>query len=350
MLTIRLRAWAVVVTCALLSSCRGAAPAAPTTALTLDSLAALRGGDVAPTLARPSLVSVDTRGRIYIQDRSDRDVKVYDASGRALRTIGRSGTGPGEFASLQSAQIYRDSVVAYDFAQGRVSVFAPNGRFARAWNPAPLPWQVRVVDDSLLLLIGHPARGGALLRLSRMDGTVLSTFFDVANHFGDPPLRQHEALFADARNGVVFAGFFGGDSLFAFDYGGHSLAAGPIDPAAPLPSLQRLVQQNRGALRRADGTWVQDGARALINVIALDRGRAALHVTTYDAKLGSDPIEGGTLIVVEVSGGRIAVTKRSAIGAGPLGLDRSGDLLFLKYSGGAGQGYVLERAVALGSS
>jgi len=48
---------------------------------------------------------VDDVGNFYISDRMDYHVKVFDGSGRYLRTVGRRGQGPGEFDGLGTLSI-----------------------------------------------------------------------------------------------------------------------------------------------------------------------------------------------------------------------------------------------------
>lgn len=92
---------------------------------------------------------------------------MYDGgTGERVRTVGRAGAGPGEFSSLISAQTYGDSLVASDFALHRVSVLSNAGVQARELVLASKPYDVRVLDDSLLLAIRHPGQGGKLLSIS----------------------------------------------------------------------------------------------------------------------------------------------------------------------------------------
>jgi hypothetical protein len=316
---------------------------------TVEAIATLRDGSAA-ILARPTLVSVDEDGRFLIEDRSDKNIKVYDSTGQRVTTIGRAGPGPGEFASLQTAQVYRDSIVAYDFVQGRLTFFTPNGQVVRVSNPIPPPWRIQVVDDSLFLFVGHPAQGGKLLRLVRADGSAKTSFFETGTYFDDPGVRQNSVLLADGRDGVVFAGFFGGDSIFAFNYLGRQLAAGPIDPVAPLVSLGRLFRQNGRQLHRADGTWVHDGARALLNLIAIRHSRVALQVATYDARMGTDALAGGTLLIWELEQGKLRMQWRATENAGLIGRDRAGEPLLLKRTAGPFDAFELERLNASSES
>ncbi|MGH9891403.1 MAG: hypothetical protein ACREA0_05365, partial [bacterium] len=225
-------------------------------------------------------------------------------------------------------------------------VFDATGEVSRELTPRPPPWRVRVVDDSLFLLIGHPAQGGDLLRLVHPDGRLISSFFDAEAALTEPLLRPHSVVFADARDGVVFAGLFGGDSVFAFDYRGQRLARVPIDPVEPLASLSRLAADQGGRLRRPDGRWVHDGARCLINVVALPDSSVALQVAEYDATLGTDPLEGGLLLVYTMRVRRPRLVTRAAVSEGLIGRDRSGGLLLLGYSDTSRLGHRLQRVVS----
>ena len=71
-------------------------------------------------------------GRIAIAEQSTRSVKLFDARGRFVRSIGRQGSGPGEFSSItRLALLPGDTIVAYDGLRGTLSVFDTTGRLAR---------------------------------------------------------------------------------------------------------------------------------------------------------------------------------------------------------------------------
>jgi hypothetical protein len=50
-------------------------------------------------------LAVDASGHIYVLDRQAQDVRVFDSTGRYLRTIGRKGGGPGEFQEANGLAI-----------------------------------------------------------------------------------------------------------------------------------------------------------------------------------------------------------------------------------------------------
>jgi hypothetical protein len=76
--------------------------------------------------------AVDDAGAIYVLDYREAHVKVFDASGRYLRTIGRPGQGPGELEAPRSVSIDRAAaVLAVFLASRRVSFFKLDGTFLR---------------------------------------------------------------------------------------------------------------------------------------------------------------------------------------------------------------------------
>ena len=76
---------------------------------------------------------VDDAGNFYISDRTEDHIKVFDGTGRYLRTIGRHGQGPGEFEGIAGLSIVRltGELVVYDVLQMRFSFFKTDGYYIR---------------------------------------------------------------------------------------------------------------------------------------------------------------------------------------------------------------------------
>lgn len=102
-----------------------------------EPLFILHGFDGGPEnrLLDPTSIDVDSRGRIIVGDGNQAGwhaVLVYDSLGRFQFQAGRDGQGPGEFGQLWWASSYRgDSILAFDMSGDRLSVFSPEGIFAR---------------------------------------------------------------------------------------------------------------------------------------------------------------------------------------------------------------------------
>jgi len=76
---------------------------------------------------------VDDIGNFFISDSEEKHIKVFDKSGRYLRTIGRPGQGPGEFDGIMGLSIVRTTgeLAVNDVLQRRLSFFKTDGTFLR---------------------------------------------------------------------------------------------------------------------------------------------------------------------------------------------------------------------------
>ncbi|MFQ5705214.1 MAG: 6-bladed beta-propeller [Gemmatimonadales bacterium] len=90
-------------------------------------------------------LEVDPAGRIYVLESQAKELRVFNADGSHLRTVGREGGGPGEFNSPVMLQLGPDgNLWVADPQNNRVSVFDTAGTFLTS-KPAPggfviIPW------------------------------------------------------------------------------------------------------------------------------------------------------------------------------------------------------------------
>jgi hypothetical protein len=137
-------------------------------------------------------VAFDGQDNLYVLDRQNARVMVYDRTGRFLRQIGKRGQGPGELSMpLQMAVAPDGTVAVVDLGNANFSYFAPDGAFLRStrldeWMPSfgsPLAWHPRggvlgtfrgrlpepgagsLRTEQSTPLVFHPAEGGAAQRV-----------------------------------------------------------------------------------------------------------------------------------------------------------------------------------------
>lgn len=71
-------------------------------------------------------LDADARGNVYLADFPSLRIIVLSEDGDPVRTLGRRGSGPGEFQFIRGIQLLAgDSLLVYDEAQNRVTVFPP---------------------------------------------------------------------------------------------------------------------------------------------------------------------------------------------------------------------------------
>lgn len=94
-------------------------------------------------------------GRIVVGSGGSNDIRIYDPAGTHLRTVGRSGGGPGEYQNVSGLERGpADSLLVLDRAARRVSVLDAHGEYARAFDAGSAALVPRIVgrfaDGSLL--------------------------------------------------------------------------------------------------------------------------------------------------------------------------------------------------------
>lgn len=105
-------------------------------------------------------IAARTNGALYVLDRANHQVRVFDARGRHIRTFGGEGAGPGEFLAAATAGWLADTLWVSDPVQLRTTFFSPDGRVLRTLGPAtrasrqfaPAVAEAVLADGSLLVL------------------------------------------------------------------------------------------------------------------------------------------------------------------------------------------------------
>jgi hypothetical protein len=97
------------------------------------------GAEAEPVLSQVTGACRRPDGAIVVASSGTQRLEVFGGDGRHLRSIGRGGEGPGEFRSIfHLACLPGDTVAAWDPLLGRLSVFGPDGGYARGTTPGPL--------------------------------------------------------------------------------------------------------------------------------------------------------------------------------------------------------------------
>ncbi len=100
-------------------------------------------------LYQPIRLAVDDDGNIYVADMSDSKIKVFDAQGNFIRSIGEKGQGPGEFSSIGGIQILPNgNLIALDYRNRRTSIFDKNGKFLSSYTWKNHQYLILLTTDS----------------------------------------------------------------------------------------------------------------------------------------------------------------------------------------------------------
>ncbi len=87
--------------------------------------------------AELTALDVDGDGNIYVLDRKEKTVKIFDSSGKFVKKFGKEGQGPGEMYLPISLQItYNNEIIIGDAGNQRLSFFSLVGEFQREMSTA----------------------------------------------------------------------------------------------------------------------------------------------------------------------------------------------------------------------
>jgi hypothetical protein len=223
---------------------------------------------IGPTLfGEIGAVEADSLGRIWVLERQAKELRVFDARGRHVRTIGREGEGPGEFRDPIGLAWAPDGTLwVVDPGAARFTVFDSAGLYVDS-HPRPLagyslPWQGGFGHDGLLYEVTSvPGR-------SADDPRMAVVRYDAGMEPADTfplPAHQGESFVLERNGGTMSAGVpFSPSQVLALDPRGFVWTG--------VNDRYRIVQQRVG--READTTRIVEREAAPVPVTAAERDEA----------------------------------------------------------------------------
>jgi len=149
---------------------------------------------------------------VYISDGyGNSRVAKFSGDGKFQFEWGRKGTGPGEFDLPHSVAVDKNGLVyVADRSNARIQVFDSNGKFLKMWKSAELgrPWTLAVGPDNRLYVVDGgdlkpaPPDRGQVLKLD-LDGNILSKWSRFGNYDGQ--IYWGHAI-SVGRDGAVYIG------------------------------------------------------------------------------------------------------------------------------------------------
>ncbi len=174
------------------------------TLLTIGSFAAQVGtNETLYAFNRPAGISFDSQGAIYIADgyRNTRVAK-YNSSGDYINHWGGAGDAPGQFNLVHGLTLdHRDRVYVADRGNKRVQVFNKNGKFLAEWNGLGTPWNL-AFDRREKVIWMCDGDLGRVTKLS-LDGEVLGGFGTTGKAAGE--LYQVHSIAVDSAGAIYTA-------------------------------------------------------------------------------------------------------------------------------------------------
>ena len=121
----------------------------------------------------PSGLAVAPNGEIFVSDGyGGHYVHKFSPEGELLHTWGKQGTGPGEFANLHNIWVdSRSRVFICDRENQRIQIFDDQGNFLEQWTDLVSPGDLYVRDETVYVVEQGPTGGVSLWTL---DGDLIT--------------------------------------------------------------------------------------------------------------------------------------------------------------------------------
>ena len=134
---------------------------------------------------RPTDVTWDREGDIFVSDGygNSRVVK-YDKDGNWVKAWGRRGAAPGEFHTPHSiAADAQGNVYVGDRENRRIQVFDAEGNFLRQWTNVGAPWAICITPGPHQVLYSSDSVPGRIYKLD-LNGNILGAFGKAGKQLG----------------------------------------------------------------------------------------------------------------------------------------------------------------------
>jgi peptidylamidoglycolate lyase len=171
---------------------------------------------------RPTDVAVAPDGCFYVSDgyRNSRVVK-FSASGKYLLSWGTYGDGPGQFDIPHSLDLdEKGNVYVADRENNRIEIFDPNGRFLREWKDRRFGKLYSIRFDNTKQYVvwtdyvtNYISPRGSDIVICEPDGKLISRFGRSGNY--DGPVCRYHCLGVD-KDGNIYVGDILKDRLQKF--------------------------------------------------------------------------------------------------------------------------------------
>ncbi|MXW82150.1 MAG: 6-bladed beta-propeller [Rhodothermaceae bacterium] len=183
---------------------------------------------------RPRYAVTDAQGSIYVADQEFMNIRVYDDSGRYIRTLGKRGQGPMEFQSFDGLAINQEQeLIALDRTNRRVTRFSTEGQLLsthprQRWASA----FIRPFRDGYLSLSHQTSEPGDIDSLFRVYGSGFdkpTVAFGSTDQFADPynkieTSKLGTGTFIFTEGGLLYAPSLYEGKLYLFSEAGGQWA------------------------------------------------------------------------------------------------------------------------------
>jgi len=161
----------------------------------------------AAVLYEPRAVMAAPSGSIFVADAGTVDIKMFDADGNYVKTLGKEGQGPGEFGFISDVAIAGDTLVVEDSRNARFSIWTLDGEHVADHAPSErrsITYMSGLADGTLAGYFterDEDRSGRRVVMHTNVQGEILARILEIELPAPTPvTTRDPRALLQDAIN------------------------------------------------------------------------------------------------------------------------------------------------------
>ncbi|MCA9764269.1 MAG: 6-bladed beta-propeller [Gemmatimonadetes bacterium] len=252
-----------------LAGCGGERGADDTSSpIALAPLVTFEDADGSAVLWSYPVPSAKTRnGQYLISDEVSHGViPVFDSTGRYLRSIGREGSGPGEYRRVSRILVLEsDSILVLDDQLRRATILAPDLAYVRSFQFPAVPYDVVQIGERTLAVTSAIPLPDSSFQVINLEGGRVRAFASNASA-GGPPLPH---VLARADSGFWSAPVAGGAEITFWDSRGDRVGSVPIASDWMTPLRGGPITPDSPPVSQVRGLWAgQDGLLWILASVA----------------------------------------------------------------------------------
>jgi DNA-binding beta-propeller fold protein YncE len=181
----------------------------------------------------PMDIKIGQDGLVYILDSGDDRIKVFDRSGKYVRTIGRRGQGPSDLLSPRVLAFDSDNnIIVADNYNRRIQTFDPGGNYLYSFRLKGVkrPSYISVNSKNEILVHSHENTfiTGSLITLYNSRGKKLR---EIGNLYYKPKslLETAGIFFAVDKEDNIFIAYYGVPFFWKYSNDGQALMVSAFD-------------------------------------------------------------------------------------------------------------------------
>jgi len=229
----------------------------------------------------PVDIEIDRKGYIYVLDQGNNRIQVFNSSRKYIKTIGRAGKGPGEFANPSGlAFYYNNNLIISDFFNRRIQIIDSTGHYSCGFNLDRYAGEIAVNTKNEILMVNSPMISGSsnpLFCVYNDKGKLIRSIGE--NKYSFPRQRILEGIYFDLDSqDNIYVSYYVHPQIEIYTSSGILISK--ITYEVPFKVVEPTMHGESGVERVAYGVSIDDYGRIFIATLRRTK-------TDKEKKIGS---------------------------------------------------------------